>query len=557
MLFGWLLSGVNLVAQVDKPGLVVGGNVRVTTVLYGVNGIENRRAPFGIIASGSPYVEVFGNRVPLQFTLSNFRSNFHQPFNQFGISPQYKWIKLHLGFRNLQFSQFSLGGARLLGVGVELTPGRFYLGGAYGRFRAARTFGDGDLAIIPGMYTVGAVYERRGYAVKTGIGHQKHFFHLIFLNASDERSSLSPIEGRSLPPVQQNKAFGFISGFQLLPGLQWRVEGTLSAWTLDESSPFLQDVPNIVSFFYRPRESSQYLFAGETSLAYRIKGYMVEAKYRRIDPDYKSMGVYYIQSDLEQYSAQINLPIKQGRYFVGLGGGIQQDNLSGLKSATSRRVIANVNTTMRLTDWFMMVANYSNFGISQSPVQATISDTLLLEQVHKNLMVAPNFQFRSNQYTHGIQLQYMEQGLSDLRASTFGTPELSSRMYSIQYNLGVPKSRINSGISVQRMNSFLGLSRLVNSGMNLNFSRRLQQKGIQLSSQGGFYVNQLDGLSNGYTLRFQAGCDWPIFKNMRISLQGQWLKNNVLIEGPVRSFTEWTMRSTISYNFTSEKRKAS
>jgi hypothetical protein len=222
---------------------------------------------------------------------------------------------------------------------------------------------------------------------------------------------------------------------------------------------------------------------------------------------------------------------------------------------TSSRIIINSSATLRFTDWLTLAAMFSNFGLSQSPVQATISDTLLLEQVHRNLMIGPNMQFRQGSLVHNIRMQYMEQSLSDLKASAFGMPELTSRIYMTQYSLGIPSRKMNAGVGLQQMSSFLGLNKLTNTGVNGTFSKRLSHKNMQVNAQSGLLLNQLDGEANGYTLRMMMGLNYPLLNNMNLSLQTQWLNNKAIQEGPVKSFTEWTLRTTVSYQFKTQTKK--
>jgi len=39
------------------------------------------------------------------------------------MSPYYKWITIHVGYRNINYSQFTLAGHTILGAGIELHPG--------------------------------------------------------------------------------------------------------------------------------------------------------------------------------------------------------------------------------------------------------------------------------------------------------------------------------------------------------------------------------------------------------------------------------------------------
>lgn len=100
------------------------GTVEARSMFYNATGIANRRQPLSYLFSGSPTIGIYGFQIPVSFSFSESDRSFRQPFNQFGMSPNYKWITLHAGYRNLSFSPYTLGGHTMLGGGFELNPGK-------------------------------------------------------------------------------------------------------------------------------------------------------------------------------------------------------------------------------------------------------------------------------------------------------------------------------------------------------------------------------------------------------------------------------------------------
>ena len=76
-------------------------------------------------------MKIYGVEIPFSLTVSEQERSFRQPFNQFGITPTYKWAKAHLGYSNLTWSPFTWSGQTVLGGGVELNPGKFRFGMRY------------------------------------------------------------------------------------------------------------------------------------------------------------------------------------------------------------------------------------------------------------------------------------------------------------------------------------------------------------------------------------------------------------------------------------------
>ncbi len=118
-----------------KKPIKFSGNVNLQFQYYHANGISPREKEFSWLINGNPMLTVLGIQVPFSFVLSNFENKFYQPFNQFGISPYYKWIKLHLGYQNITYSHYTLAGHLMLGAGFDLTPKKFRIGFMYGQLK--------------------------------------------------------------------------------------------------------------------------------------------------------------------------------------------------------------------------------------------------------------------------------------------------------------------------------------------------------------------------------------------------------------------------------------
>jgi len=146
------------------------GSVDATAIFYNANGIPNRYLPFNYVLSGSPVISVYGWQIPFSFIIGKQQNSFTQPFNQFGMSPTYKWITIHAGYRSLNFSLFTLAGHTFLGAGVELTPGKFRFAAMYGQLNKAT-----PLDTAQALYLSTFSYKRMGMDVKVGYGTQNNF----------------------------------------------------------------------------------------------------------------------------------------------------------------------------------------------------------------------------------------------------------------------------------------------------------------------------------------------------------------------------------------------
>lgn len=105
----------------EKP-VSVSGSLGGSFLGYSASGIAARRDPFFWQLNGTLNISLYGVDIPLSATFSQLNRRFPQPFNQFGLSPRYKSVTAHLGYRNLEFSPYTLSGNVFLGQVFKLHP---------------------------------------------------------------------------------------------------------------------------------------------------------------------------------------------------------------------------------------------------------------------------------------------------------------------------------------------------------------------------------------------------------------------------------------------------
>ena len=150
----------------DQKLVSLDGSITISGTKYSVAGAPRRRPPTSWTIVGTPTLSLFGISLPFNFIFSDQESNFRQPFDQFGVSPSYQWVTLHLGYNSLSYSKYTLAGITLFGAGVELNPEPLRLSVMYGRFQ--RPVELDTSAAGPAFCLVQPPIARRGLAVNTG-----------------------------------------------------------------------------------------------------------------------------------------------------------------------------------------------------------------------------------------------------------------------------------------------------------------------------------------------------------------------------------------------------
>ena len=123
-----------------------------------------------------------------------------------GLSPTYKWAKVHLGYRTMQFSKYSLSDITFFGVGVEINPGNLRMAAMYGELKTPN-FNLDTLAFHADLISN---YKRKAHGYKLGFGKQRNYFDLFYFKAKDRYDVADAEEFYiTLLPPPENVVIGF------------------------------------------------------------------------------------------------------------------------------------------------------------------------------------------------------------------------------------------------------------------------------------------------------------------------------------------------------------
>jgi hypothetical protein len=437
----------NLIKQ--KP-VTFHGSITNTLIFFnsGVPGV-NPDLTWAISANAT--LSVYGFQLPFSFSYSATRVNYTQPFNQFGLSPKYKWITVHLGYRNLTFSNYTLAGVTFLGAGVELTPGLFRFGFIWGRFVKPST---SDVATS--LFSIPEL-SRKGFAVKLGIGSAKNFVDLIVLKVKDDSTTLEKSINDSLTSPAANLVTALNLHFTLAKPLTFDMEGAVSLYTNDirltgfeksSSDVWTKRLASIIPL----NLSTEYYTAFKAVLMFKKPLYSFGLMYNRVDPDYKSMGIYYIDNDLENLTFNTSFSLFKRKISFSGSAGLQHDNLRGNKIATSIRDIWNASLSINPITWFGIDAMYSNFSTNQRAGKIPLVDSLKTYNVDRTLSVNPRFIIIKSKHIHTIILSYNENDYVDMNPLTSGATTIATTAF-LNYTLTFIPKQLNLTVGLSYVNS--------------------------------------------------------------------------------------------------------
>jgi len=528
----------------EKP-LTLKGNIGANIITYSASGIESRSDPFGLTLTANASLSVYGFEMPFSFRYYSKKSEYTQPFNQFGLSPTYKWVTLHGGYRSVRFSDFTLAGHTFLGAGVELNPGKFRFGAIYGRFKKSTALFENEIDST-------RTFDRKGYAVKLGVGTKKNFVDLSFLKIKDDSLSIKDKTVGLLSP-EQNMVTGINSLFTLSKTLTFQAEFAMSLYTTDASIKPIEDPENPgilekANKFIVINESSELTTAGRASLDYKTKKFGLRAEYRRIDPKYKSMGAYYFNDDVQNFTLAPSIPLFKRKLYLRGSIGLQTDNLRKTKTATTKRTISSANISFNPSNIFGIDFNYSNYSNNQKAGRLPLIDSLKFYQTTTNLSVTPRLIFTGEKLNHMIIGMVNRSGLRDKNENTAQYSESVATILNLNYNVNFNPSGLGlmAGFNSTKLSNFAGDNKIsgITAGVNKGWLKGKLNSSFIMSFNHTNYLGEEGNISN-----FTLSGSYSI--NSHHSFRaGLFLIKQAYLEGSTnKSFSEFKGDISYVYNF--------
>lgn len=559
------LHAQNLEKIGSKDFMTIHGGLNFNTVNYFASGIAPRRDPFTWFASGNLNISVLDVAIPLNYSYSNLGGKFTQPFNQFSLHPTYKWIKTHVGYSSMTFSNYTLAGHLFLGGGVELSPGKWNFSAMGGRLNK-----DVQYDAVTGNINQ-IIYKRYGYGFKGGYKNGVNEINLIVFKAKDEINSLVFVPMNSTVKPEDNAVLSFSGKTTLFEKFTAEGEFAASALTANlRDETILENNPRkFLDALVIKNASTQTYMAWKASLGYKLTNLNLTLNYEHIDAGYKTLGGYFFNNDLENYTLAGATNFWKKKINLGFNTGIQYNNLNKLKSATTSRLVGSVNISAALSQKFNLTATYSNFSsftrkrLQADPFYTPLGDTLNFYNQSETASMAAMYQFGNTTRRQNVQAVFNYNESINV-SGTFTTagiygigapPGVAMNVYTgnLIYGLQfVPvKLSVSGGINTNYTRAATGNNAFV--GPMLNISKTFDH-GLGITA-GSVYNRQYQSgilLSNVFNHRLGLTCKPKVkskkYGNVTMSVNATWMQRLPLNTGSA-TISELTVFANIGYSF--------
>jgi len=402
-----IISNKILYAQENNDNVRFSGSANLSDNFYSSNGIDPRQPPNLFVGILRANITLF-NQVDLPFELyySNQQTAFQQPFNQVGISPRLTdWLTLHGGYFSTHISDLTFGDLRILGGGVDLTPGNFRLKAFYGRSRQA---------VEPQKVSFAPeVYKQNVYGVSLGYGNlSKSFFNLNIFHAKDDSTSIK--SDSTLVAPKENLVGSVDFGIRMGNAVTLKGEVGMSAFSCDIGANEV-DQFSVPEFLFTPNFSSGVDLAAKMNMLIRPSKYWsVNLSSRWIGPDYRTLGYALLPNDLMEFNIAPNVRLLNNKLNIRSKAGIRYNNLQEQKLSTTSRFTGFIAVNYQVNKSFGFDVNYNKNQIESGHKY----DTLRLSNVFNSLSVSPRFFFQAFGGSNSVILTYSYQDVTDKNVYT-------------------------------------------------------------------------------------------------------------------------------------------
>lgn len=541
---------LSLIGQ-SKPVIFSGSvNVQAGPYLYFGDG-DPRNEPFWWQVNGSPSMNIYGWQIPFSFNYGSRNRSFSQPFNRYGVSPYYKWITLHGGYRSIRMNPYVMSGVQFLGGGVEMNPKGFRFSAFYGRF--AKPIAQDTNATI--TEAPNAAFKRMGYGAKVGMGNRRSYFDLSLVKVYDEVQSIALLDSASLKP-QDNVALGVSSKLALSKRLNFSMDVGLSLLNRDLNLVVLDTVQQFNPFpsFFQPRVGVQLLKAGNASISYNHKNFGLKVQAKQVDPDYRALAAFYQQTDIRSITIEPSIRLMKNKIKLSGSIGKQQDNITGRKSYTSVRTISSANLGLQPTKNYNLNLNYSNYGTAQEQGLRVVNDTFRVAQNNLSLSLSQNYTVINKLRSMNFTMNVSYQELQDLNPfGTYATGE--NQVWFLTMNANHIRLRDNfglmGGVNLSHNSFYTGSYFLVGPtiGASKPFRNDKLRTNLSLSYNRGFQSGQ----PAGATLNGFAAVAYQVKKAHQFNLTINALHNSTpFVTSTGGTFTE--VRFLIGYTLNLQRK---
>lgn len=531
-------QNISEIAKSD-PLIITGAVGTQNTYRYssGSNGIGS---PLSNVIYANLNICLYGFNMPFSLYYSNADLNFNHPQLSFNISPTYKNWTGYFGQSTMSMSNYVMN-MSFNGVGLEYSSEKFRAGIFYGRLRNAINADPED------QFARSPQYKRMGWGFKVGYGSGKNYIDLYLLNAYDCEKSIDEQWRKTISP-QENIVVGIKGCVTPFNWLSFTANAATSVFNTDKNAP---KAPVTTDFdkVFDVKYSTLMRFAGDISTNINVKGVNASISYRMVQPDYTSLGTYYMSNNYHSLGITFGTSLFNKISLSGTFSG-QADNLTKKQLYTTKGFVYAANASSRLGNHFSITAGYNGYLQTQGDGTCVVNDTTRIHRRMSSYSITPAFNTESEHLGHNISLSANLTENKDLNMFASGESDVKTTALGLSYNMSVKSIETDFSLtySQQQSNGFNSkyISKIASLGTSRSF---LKDKNLNFSASVSLCYNEVERQSKSLSLGADVSASYTHKKVHMLSTSASFNKYGDVNITKVRSNLNGTDIS-VSLNYT-------
>ena len=498
--------------------LIITGAIGTSNHYYHSSGFQYS-SPFASSAWASMNISLYGISMPVAFYYTNSEFSFNYPHISFNLNPSYKNWQGYIGQSTMQFSSYIMN-MSFNGIGIEYKSDKgLRFGAFYGRLRNAINDDPEDLdARLP-------QYRRTAWGFKVGYGSGANSIDLYVMRAWDTESSVREYWRSRIAP-EENLLVGLRGTTRLTKWLGISANVATSLFTTDNrvdnvDSRKLEDWDKVFDVKY----TSSMRFAGDVSANITLKGLNTSIFYRMVQPEYRSMGAFYMSNNYQSLGISANTHLF---HKVSLGGNfsLQSDNLSKEQLYTNKGFVYSANASTRIGQ-VGLSARYSGYQQKQYDGSIRVNDSTRVHRIMHSIGGSATYSLQRDILTHTFTISGGYNMNKDLNKFATGVSDVKTISGAATYNVRVEPWNTDFAGTLNHQQS-IGYDRKYTSDiLSLTTVRTFfEENQLNVSATLNVCYNRLEKMRENMSLGGDMQIGWTLNKVHNFSLSGGIARSN-------------------------------
>lgn len=506
--------------------------------------------PFGYNAGVHLNISIYNAlHIPLSYNYSNYGNSFSTlQLERFGISPSYKTVKLHLGYRSFFLTPYLMSGMTVKGAGIEFTPKKFQCKVFYGTLVDRYTLGNEFIQLNNPDLTL---YKRKVLGFRLGFGKESNRIALSAYKSMDDDNIITSDSLRRLGLFpRENLVVGADMHQVFFRYVTLQANAALSILTKNVYGDSIEDV-NAQKWLDRTRfimtvnQTSTYAFAYDARLSLRLRTFHLGIKYQHIDPFFTTTGVPFLQQNYENYLLDISGGLFKSRVTLMGNAGLQFINKGGFTGLPQKRIVGTLNANWLISKGANLNISYTNFAQNTNLLVAEVNDSLTLTANNTGYTATFNLKPGKGKERPHLILLSASGGTFDIVSGDTITSQGSSINGNLTYKF-TRRDGWNYGGGLQTTYSEASTAPPLNRyGVVAHIGKRIAD-GLQFRSNASIRLNETGGIRDGFIFNSVAALTYAYKKKHSLHVNVSFLSRQTTI---LAAKNETRIRFNYNYSF--------